>query len=139
MSEMKRNPNTRFLRQEKLPHFFCSGCGCGQVLNYFTQALDSLGLSPEEFSVDLFGRVFTQLRDRHREGLAVSLGALEGLSPEETSHMAAVSQKDLGPVSEEAFRDCVAAIRREYRLTHASSLDEMMAIREQMKERKRYQ
>ena len=48
MSEMKRNPNTRFLRQEKLPHFFCSGCGCGQVLNYFTQALDSLGLSPEE-------------------------------------------------------------------------------------------
>ena len=48
MSEMKRNPNTRFLRQEKLPHFFCSGCGCGQVLNYFTQALDSLGMSPEE-------------------------------------------------------------------------------------------
>lgn len=99
----------------------------------------TLGLSPEEFSVDLFGRVFSQLRDRHQKGLAVSLGALEGLSPEEASHMAAVSQKDLGPVSEDAFRDCIAAIRREYRLTHASSLDEMMAIREQMKERKRYQ
>lgn len=41
-----RNPNTRFLRQEKLPHFFCSGCGCGQVLNFFTQALDALDLDP---------------------------------------------------------------------------------------------
>jgi 2-oxoglutarate ferredoxin oxidoreductase subunit beta len=44
--ENKINPNRRFLRKEKLPHFFCSGCGCGQVLNYFTQALDSLGMDP---------------------------------------------------------------------------------------------
>lgn len=43
---MKQNPNRRFLRPEKLPHFFCSGCGCGQVLNYFTQALDHLDLNP---------------------------------------------------------------------------------------------
>ena len=42
MSELKINPNRRFLRPEKLPHFFCSGCGCGQVLNYFCQALDAL-------------------------------------------------------------------------------------------------
>lgn len=46
MSDIVRNPNTRFLRQEKLPHFFCSGCGCGQVLNCFTQALDALNLDP---------------------------------------------------------------------------------------------
>lgn len=46
MSESKRNPHTRFLRQDKLPHFFCSGCGCGQVLNSFTQALDALELDP---------------------------------------------------------------------------------------------
>ena len=44
--ENKINPNRRFLRKEKLPHFFCSGCGCGQVLNYFTQALDALGMEP---------------------------------------------------------------------------------------------
>ena len=42
------NPNIRFLREEKLPHFFCSGCGCGQVLNYFTQALTDLNMTPEE-------------------------------------------------------------------------------------------
>ena len=48
MSELKINPNRRFLRPEKLPHFFCSGCGCGQVLNYFCQALDALDMTPEE-------------------------------------------------------------------------------------------
>ena len=44
---LRINPNRRFLRPEKLPHFFCSGCGCGQVLNYYTQALDALGMDPE--------------------------------------------------------------------------------------------
>ena len=48
MSELKVNPNRRFLRPEKLPHFFCSGCGCGQILNYFCQALDALDMNPEE-------------------------------------------------------------------------------------------
>ena len=51
MSEQKElilNPNRKFLRPEKLPHFFCSGCGCGQVLNYYTQALDELGMDPEK-------------------------------------------------------------------------------------------
>ena len=47
MPELIKNPNRRFLREEKLPHFFCSGCGAAQVLNYFTQALDALELNPE--------------------------------------------------------------------------------------------
>ena len=48
MSELIKNPNRRFLREEKLPHFFCSGCGAAQVLNYFTQALDALEMDPEK-------------------------------------------------------------------------------------------
>jgi 2-oxoglutarate ferredoxin oxidoreductase subunit beta len=44
----KANPNRKFLREEKLPHFFCSGCGCGQVLNYFTQALNALQMDVEK-------------------------------------------------------------------------------------------
>lgn len=38
----------RYLRQETLPTAFCSGCGCGTVLRTFVQAIDELGLSPEE-------------------------------------------------------------------------------------------
>ena len=48
MTELKKNPNRRFLREEKLPHFFCSGCGAAQVLNYFTQAVDALGMDPQK-------------------------------------------------------------------------------------------
>ena len=46
MSEGKINPRRKYLRPEKLPHFFCSGCGCGQVLSYYTQALEELDLDP---------------------------------------------------------------------------------------------
>ena len=46
---MTENPNRRFLRADKLPHFFCGGCGCGQVLNYFTQSLDRMNLDISEF------------------------------------------------------------------------------------------
>lgn len=48
MSEIKKNPNRRFLREEKLPHFFCAGCGAAQVLNYFTQAVDALDLDTQQ-------------------------------------------------------------------------------------------
>ena len=46
--ELKINPLRKFLRKEKLPHFFCAGCGYGQVLNYYTQALDELHMDPEQ-------------------------------------------------------------------------------------------
>lgn len=46
MSELKINPRRKYLRPEKLPHFFCSGCGCGQVLNAYTQALEDLNMDP---------------------------------------------------------------------------------------------
>lgn len=48
MNELKKNPNRRFLREEKLPHFFCAGCGAAQVLNYFTQAADALDIDPQQ-------------------------------------------------------------------------------------------
>lgn len=41
---VKTNPMRRYLRQDSLPHFFCAGCGAAQVLNYFIQAADEVGL-----------------------------------------------------------------------------------------------
>ncbi|MGI6129835.1 MAG: thiamine pyrophosphate-dependent enzyme [bacterium] len=38
------NEQRKHIRPGGLPHFFCSGCGCGQVLNYFLRAVDELGL-----------------------------------------------------------------------------------------------
>ncbi len=39
---MNTNPLRKYLRKDSLPHFFCSGCGAAQVLNYFIQAADEL-------------------------------------------------------------------------------------------------
>lgn len=35
-----------FLREEIMPHRFCAGCGCGTVLNAFTNAVEGIGLDP---------------------------------------------------------------------------------------------
>jgi 2-oxoglutarate/2-oxoacid ferredoxin oxidoreductase subunit beta len=34
----------KYFRKGALPHFYCSGCGAGQVLNYFVRASDELNL-----------------------------------------------------------------------------------------------
>ena len=36
-----------YLRQEILPTVYCPGCGCGQVLNAFVNALDELEIDPK--------------------------------------------------------------------------------------------
>jgi 2-oxoglutarate ferredoxin oxidoreductase subunit beta len=42
--EVMANPLRKYLRENSLPHFFCSGCGAAQVLNYFLQAAKELKL-----------------------------------------------------------------------------------------------
>ena len=42
--EKNGNPLLQYMRQEKLPHFFCPGCGCGQVVNAFLRAAEQLNL-----------------------------------------------------------------------------------------------
>lgn len=36
-----------YVREEIFPSTFCSGCGCGTVLNCFTHAVDEVGLDPK--------------------------------------------------------------------------------------------
>ena len=57
-------------------------------------------LPAEACSVDLFGRVLTQLRQRVQSGRPVSLAAMEGeFTPEEMSHLSYILSKDTSPVS----------------------------------------
>jgi len=41
---VKTNPLRRYLRAGSLPHFFCSGCGAAQVMNFFLRAADEINL-----------------------------------------------------------------------------------------------
>ncbi len=40
----KGNQYHEKLREGSLPHFFCPGCGCGQVMSYFLRAADHVDL-----------------------------------------------------------------------------------------------
>jgi DNA primase len=92
-------------------------------------------LKAEDFSVPLFGRVFTQLQERHKHGLEVSLSGLADLSEDEMSHMAGiVYQQDV--INETAFRDCMHTIRTEHQSTSVATEDDLLAFRNKLKERK---
>ena len=95
-------------------------------------------LRPEEFSVPLFGSVYTQFWQRYSSGLQVSVAALEDLQAEEMSLLASIAQNHSGPVNEEAVKDYVATIHSEYELRNASSLEDLMAMRNKMQESKGY-
>ncbi len=45
------HPMDRFLRTDRLPHIWCSGCGLGTVLSCFTYALDELGLTESDVGI----------------------------------------------------------------------------------------
>lgn len=43
------HPSIKYMRKDRLPHIFCSGCGIGTVINCFTNALDKLNIKPEDY------------------------------------------------------------------------------------------
>ena len=99
--------------------------------------LDHTGsLTPEMFSSQLLGRVYAQLKQRHAEGLGVSLGTLTDLTPEEMSHIAGIVQRQEGPVNEQALLDCVRTIQSEYQASKVTTEDDLLALRDRLKERK---
>ncbi len=93
------------------------------------------GLKAEEFSVPLFRKVFSQIAAQDQEGYPVSLGTLADLSPEEASHLAGAFQA-FGTVNEAALQDCVRTVQSEHRSAGVKTADDLMALREQLKERK---
>ena len=93
-------------------------------------------LKQEEFSSDLLGRVYEQLRSRHEDGLEVSVAGLTDFTSEEMSHVAGIVHRHQGPVNEQALRDCVRIIQAEHGKSSVSSEDDLLALRERMKERK---
>ena len=99
--------------------------------------LDLAGeLKPEMFSSVLLGRAYSQLCDRHMLGQDVSLSGLVGFEPEEMSHIAGLLRQQEGPISEQAFRDCIQTIRREYESSRVETEADLLALRNKMKERK---
>ena len=93
-------------------------------------------LQDKDFSVELFGRAYGQIRERYAKGLDISIAVLEDMKPEEISHITGVVQRHQGTVNQEAFADCVNRILSEGQSARVSSDDDLLALQEKMKAKK---
>ncbi len=93
-------------------------------------------LSQGHFSSDVLGRVFGQMVKGHYGGQTVSVGALTDFTSEEMAHVAGILQRQDGPVKEEEFLECVRLILSEYGKRTVSTDEDILALRNRMKERK---
>ena len=93
-------------------------------------------LTRESFSCELLGRIYSQLKNRYAQHLELSPGVLEDLSTEEMSHLVGITQRHQGPVNETALADCIRTILAEHQASGVATEDDLMALRNQFKERK---
>ena len=128
-------PKSRNIRYDNVRSAMAEETVLAMVLKSSALLDQTTQLKSEHFSSELLGRVYGQFLQRHRQGLEVNLSGLE-LSGDEMSHIAGIAQRQTGPVNEQALADCVRTILAEYRKNHVSSEEDLLALREKMKERK---
>ena len=129
-------PKSRTIRYDNVKSAMAEETVIAMVLRDPALMSETKDLKPEEFSSGLLGNVYGQLRERHDQGLEVSLGVLSNLSAEEMSHITAVYHRQQGPVSEQALADCIRTIKAEYSATKVSSEDDLLAFRNRLRESK---
>ena len=135
----QRAPKTRAIRYDNLRSATAEeGLIC--TLLREPELIANVKLPAEAFSVDLFGRVLADLRQRVQSGRPVSLAALgPDLTPEEMAHLSYVMSRDTAPVSDEAFADYLRVIQEEYEGRSLTRSEEnLRLLAEQMKSTKQY-
>lgn len=93
-------------------------------------------LMPEEFSVPILAKVFSQQLQRHREGQDATLTGLVDFTSEEMAHIAGILQRYDEPVNAQALRDCARTIRMEHQTGTVRTEEDIMALRSRLRERK---
>ncbi len=96
-------------------------------------------LDDDYFSVSMFAKAFSALRERWKSDLSVTPAALaELLTPAEMSHLTSVLNKPDTLLSDEAFDDCVALLRQEHRTGSVDSTQALRAMQESLRKKKGY-
>jgi len=129
-------PKARSIRYDNVKSAVAEEGILAQILRDASLLTQTQGLTGADFSVPLLGRVFDQLAERYRQGLEVSLGVLSDVTEEEMSHLVGISQRYQNTVNETAFRDCVATVRKVVQSKAVSSNDDLLALRNKLKESK---
>jgi DNA primase len=131
-------PKIRSVRYQNMKSAMAEEAIIGKALRQPTLLSLAPQLSGQDFSVALLGNVYDQLGARYDRGLEVSLGVIGDLTAEEMSHIAGIMQRHAEPGSEDAFRDCVQIILHEKQAAAVSSDEDLLALRNKMKESKGY-
>ena len=129
-------PKDRSIRYDNMRSARAEENIIAQILREPALLEQAKALQPEDFSVTLLGNVYKQLRQRYQMGLEVSLGVLAELRPEEMSHITGIAQKQQGPVNETAFLDCIRTVQSEKQSRNVSTDDDLLALRNRLKESK---
>ncbi len=129
-------PKIRSIRYQNMKSAMAEEAIIGKALRQPTLLASAPQLSGQDFSVALLGNVFDQLKDRYNQGLEVSLGVIGDLAAEEMSHIAGIMQRHADPGNEDAFRDCVKIILHEKQAAAVSTDEDLLALRNKMKESK---
>ena len=129
-------PKSRTIRYDNMKSALAEETVLAMALREPALLDEAKDLQAEEFSSGLLGSVYLQLRQRHDQGLDVSLAVLSDLSGDEMSHMTGIVQRQQGPVNEQAFLDCVRTIHAEHQASKVTTEDDLMRLRNQLKERK---
>ena len=129
-------PRERSIRYDNMKSAMAEEGILAQILREPALLDIAKNLNGSDFSVPLLGRVYDQLKKRHETGLEVSISVLADLTPEETSHIAGIQHRNSGTVNEDAFRDCVATVLAQHQSAGVSTDDDLMALRNKLKERK---
>ena len=129
-------PKSRTIRYDNMKSAMAEECIIALALREPALLDHAKELEPGMFSAPLLGNVYGQLCRRYQMGLEVSLAVLEELNSDEASHVAAISQRQQGPVSEQAFMDCIRTIREEHQSAQITSEDDLLAYRNKLKKSK---
>ena len=129
-------PKSRNIRYDNLKSAMAEENILALVLRDPSLMGETKQLSSVSFSVPLLGRVFEQLRMRYAQGMELSVAALEGLEPEEMSHITGIAQRQQGPANVDALKDCIRTVLTEHQRSGVSSDEDLLKFRNQLKENK---
>ena len=114
-------PKSRTIRYDNVKSAKAEEIVLAQCLTDPAMMDETENLKPEEFSSPLLGRVFDQLRQQSRQGLAPGIAGLTDFTGEEMAHIAGILQRNPGPVSEQALHDSIQVIRQLHDFKSAST------------------
>jgi DNA primase len=134
--EQALQPKSRTIRYDNMKSAMAEETVLAMVMKEPSLMEQTKLLTPASFSSELLGRVYSQFCLRYAQGLSLTPGALEDMTPDEISHITGIAQRHNGTVNETALADCVRTILMEHQSATVATEDDLMKLREQMKERK---